>query len=517
MAWTPPDTDEVIGARKKGGWMPPETDELVTEPRSAVDVAMKSITTHDVPAAPADESVRDMLARLLKDAYSPEGFKMEDQLSLTAGKAGPGRFLESEGKRVGGAVRAAGKNLAEKFVELPGVNKFPKAAATVGSAGSAVTDFLSDSLTPSSQQLAVGMEPIISGAKAAEMGVTSRMAQKLSGIPEWLARIIRREGPAVLEGGKGTPESVDAAMAGIRDVIEKNRTTAGEAVSAEKSKLGLPTTLREKAEALATQGPDELTVQEAVRQALGALDPAAPKGRESIPQLLRLQEQIDNLVSYGRKGLTKVGSSEDAMLKELRHAIGERLSNMSETPFKKSVMGVESGVREAEPVKIAEPLQKARAAYANAADVYEGLRPKFETTPKGIQTVKTQMQEGLRSVDPDVKALEGIPGGAEALGKAKTEVTRFLLETADVGQPSNTATLIAQTLGLSPKNAAKFIALTANGDRMAASYPKLFAASKALSAAAARGTQAVSSTDYILQQQDPEYRMMMNTLKDANE
>lgn len=431
----------------------PETSPLVK-------TAVKSVSTEDVPAAPQDESIRDAIMRFLTRTYSPSGYKMEDQLALTPGKAGPSRFLEEQGKKVGSAVREAESNLMEKFVELPGVRAFPKTAAGVAATRSAGLDMISDSLTPSSQAQMLGGEGLLRWLKGLELAARGRVGAKISGLPSRVERAIK-ENPEFFEKTKGTPEEIKAAntalldiiekakqehigkttaareteragqlgevesgVRNIQDVINKARAEAGQKYGETKQALGLERPLEERAGEIAKSGIRELKEPEVIRQALGALDPRAPRGKESIANLLRIRQDIDNLVTYSRKGVKPVPSEVEAVLMELRGRINDRIGGVTEPTFKRSVMGAEYG----EPVgknDIGAQLREADKAFSETAKAVEGLTPKFETVPKGVSTLRAQAGSGLRSIDPEVAALEKLAGGREALGRAEGAVSAF--------------------------------------------------------------------------------------------
>lgn len=362
--------------------------------------------------------------------------------------------------------------------------------------------------------IARGARDLVAPAGAFVRRRGGQVLEKLAGLNPKLARLLRREGSQVFEDTAGTPESVNAAVGGIQDVIEKARREAGESLGAVKEGLGLNETLEQKAQRIAREGTRELTTPEVVRQTLGALDPAAPKGPESMANLVKLRQSIDDLLTFSKKGLKPVASEEEAVLSQLRSRINERLEGITAPTLEKSAMGAASSVPgPRDPV--GKRLRDAERAFAETADTTERLTPKFETTPKAVSTVKAQLDEGLRSVDPDVRDLGNLPGGADALKKAKNEVARFLLEGADPEPGGGTASLLAQTLGLTPQRAGRLIALL-EGPRAAeltAKFPGLTKAAQALQRAAARGPQAVATTNYLLQQQDSEYRALMQELQ----
>lgn len=451
----------------------------------------------------------------------------------------------------------------------------------------------------------------------------AQAAQKLSGLPDWLARIVKREGPGVFQNTTGTPEALEAANAeiqkiiakakdghisqetaareiarvkelanieqsvrGVQDVLKNARADAGKAIQTEKEKLGFQT-LGEEAKMIAERGlPPKMDDAEIIREVLGALRPNAPRGKESIEGLVRLRQAIDDRIKFGAKDINPPSSRMEKILQDLRSKINQRIEGPMEGDLERSVMGVPTGARLPDenfgaPLRSAEQefhrvaditdpltkkfetvpkgvstiraqaagglrsidpevaaleslsgggaaLQKAEsavsqydtgeAAFKESLKKFDPLESKFDTAPRGLSTVKTQLQEGLQSVDPDVQVLEGLPGGKEALVKAKNEVARFLVETTD-SPPTGTASLVAQTLGLTPRVAAKLMANIGTGSlpEIAARYPGMARVARALQAAAERGPQALATTHFLLQQQDPEYRATINALQEGDQ
>lgn len=496
--------------------------------------------------------------------------------------------------------------------------------AGVAAAAAAPFDMMSDSLTPSAMAQNVGAEGVGMAASAAGPLVSrlaSRGATKLSGLDPELARMAGAHPEVMGPGVEGSRESTAAAVAAIQDIVEKAkaghidaltakreisrlselgdvekavggvqdvirdaRKNAGANLEAAQKEIGIHKTLEEKAADIASGAAGKpLSAPEVVRQTLGALDPSAPKGRESVGRLVELRRAIDNLVDFSNKGIQPVGGETEAVLKQLRGKINDRLGGVTETPFEKSAMGVESTVK-GDTENIGAPLRAAERQFSQAATAFDTLKPKFETVPKGIATIRSQVKGGLRSVDPELAALEGLeggkdalaaaegavgrhaageeafneglktfdpleskfsttpkglstvetqvrgglnsvdpeidrltglPGGKDALNKAKSEVSRFLIETAPPREGGGTPAFVAQTLGLTPKRAAQFIA--DHSPEAAARFPAISKAATALRSAAARGPQALSTTHYLLQQQDPEYRATLNALQQDGE
>ena len=190
---------------------------------STLEGVSGSLHTADVvPEPTVAESVIQHLKNLKESVSPPTSMaELKAAASPTVGKRGVLKSLEQEGKRLGGAVRASGQKIAEDFVALPGVREFPKAAAATGAAGSALVDMISDSLTPSWQQQALGTEGMVglkapTPAQMAEMGINPRM-----GVPDVL-KIGKKEFP--LDAG------FDAASKGIRGVVDSVRPVLEEKV-----------------------------------------------------------------------------------------------------------------------------------------------------------------------------------------------------------------------------------------------------------------------------------------------
>ncbi len=630
MAWTPPEDDETIEAPAAPApgpsavWTPPAEDETVTTPMGA---AVSTLHTGDVKPPDLPEGipakVSAYLQRIMK-AHNPIPGSMDDvkaALSPTPGKAGMGRFLEEEGHRVGEAVRGAGENMAEGFVELPGVNRFPEAAAGVAATGSAAVDLLSDTLTPSGAAQNIGGDAMLRGAAGLERAVTSKGIEKLSGLPPRVAESIKAE-PDFFGRTEGTPEALEASNkalqdiigearsghiskttaareaaragelgeveAGVRDiqgVIKGARKGAGAAIQAEKEKLGF-TPLDEQAKMIAERGlPPKMDDAGLIREALGLLRSDAPRGPETIEPLVSLRQAIDDRINFGVKDINPPGTKMEAILKDLRGKINERIGGPMEGDLERSVMGAPTGFRLPDTYAGA-PLRSAEREFARVARITDPLTKKFDTVPRGVSAVKTSMQEGLRSVDPELRALEELTGGREALGRAEGAEARFLesektfkqdlkrfdpltgkFETTERGvettrgmmekgleavdpdaktikslpkgeealnrmkaevnrwdaeriqvKPDSTAEMVAQTLGLTPQRAARLLAIQGGSDAtMAARFPGLTRVSAALRQAASRGPEALATTNFLLQQQDDEYRQAVQAMQQGGD
>lgn len=622
------DDEEAPTASAPEGVNLPQGFELVEEASPIADL-VSTLHTGDVVPPPVPDKPVDAMASYLKrlaKAHVPFPTSMKevkDLISPSPGKFGMGRFLEEEGKRVGGAIRASGENAAEDFVTLPGVNQFPRAAAAVGATGSAVADLLSDSLTPSAMAQNLGAEVGLMGLKGAELAARARIAEKVSGLPPQVSRAIR-ENPTFFEETKGTPEAQEAANAalkeivdqaraghiqkttaareaarpgelgeveaGVRDiqkVIKEARAKAGQGIQAEKEKLGFKS-LEEKAQEIAQRGQTpKLTDEELVRETVRALDPNKPADAGEIEGLVRLRQSIDDRVNFGQKDINPPGTEMSAILKKLRAKINERLGGPMEADLETFPMpegeprppaGFGPGAAEQ---PFGAPLRAAETEFSRVAKITDPLAKKFETVPKGVSSVKTSMQEGLRSVDPELRALEELsggkealsraeiaesrflegektfkeslksmdpmagrfetapkgmdtmrnvmregteaidpdmkaikemPGGEEALTRLKAEVNRFDADRVDV-QPTTESQLVAQVIGITPARAARLLSQAVN----AGPFPGLSRVATILTKAASRGPEALATTNFLLQQQDDEYRRAVQALQQGGE
>lgn len=640
MAWKPPEDDEILNpaappapaAGPAAAWAPPAEDEIV---RSPLGTVVSALHTGDVtpPALPEGipAKVSSYLQRVMK-AHNPFPTSMDDVKGIfepSPGKVGAGRFLEEEGKRVGEAVRGAGYNMAEAFAEAPGLRQFPEVAGRVAAFGiSAPIDLLSDTLTPSGAAQGIGGDAAVSAIKGAAMAARARGAEKVSGLPPHVSRAVR-ENPEFFETTQGTPEALEASNAalkgiidsaraghiadrtmarefirpieladvesGVRDiqgVIKGARKTAGAAIQAEKEKLGF-TPLDEQAKLIAERGlPEKMDDAALIREALGLLRKEAPRGPESIEPLVGLRQAIDDRINFGARDINPPGTKMEAILKDLRAKINERIGGPMEGDLERSVMGVPTGNRLPDTYAGA-PLRAAEQEFARVARITDPLTKKFDTVPKGVSAVKTSMQEGLRSVDPELRALEDLAGGGDALARAegaearflegeqafkkdlkrfdpvaqkfettpkgmdtvrgvmregteavdpdmkaikampkgeealnrlKAEVNRFDAERVDV-KPDSTAEMVAQVVGITPQRAAKWLSMSVHGgDRFRVPFtdaqihfPALSRAAAVLGQVAARGPEALATTNFLLQQQDDEYRQAIQAMQQGGQ
>jgi hypothetical protein len=252
-----------------------------------------------------------------------------------------------------------------------------------------------------------------------------------------------------------------------------------------------------------------------VRQrAMALLSPEGPQGKESIRDLIDLRKDIDKLIYHEKSGLPSPRSKEETILKILRSDINKKIDSIVEPEMMpKSIMGVESQTPTGVQIPVGREIRIADKEFHKAADIYEGLQNKFKDVPTGTRTIKTQLQERLGSVDPDVKNLSLLPGGEAAMENAKNEVARFLVET-EPKQPNNIAQIVAGRLGITPERAAKWLSLIGEGDvsELAQKYPKLAGYARLIVAAAERGIQELNTTDFLLQQQDEDYRILKSAL-----
>lgn len=323
------------------------------------------------------------------------------------------------------------------------------------------------------------------------------IAEDLSGMPAWLGNVVRREGPEIYQGTSGTEQALEGAVEGIQGVVQKAKSAAGKAVGAEEKALGLPSTLAEKYHA--SLGPagklEDLGAEQIIPQAEAILSKEGIQGADAIPAILRLQRQIGDIRKFGREGLSKVSSETDAYLSQLYDDMGSKLD------------------------ELAGPLQSARSNYAGVKDIYEGARKKFDTVPKALSTIRAQLQEGLRSVDPDVKAISQLPGGQQAMDTAKNEVTRHALKTSD-SQRGGSLGLGARVLGLTADRAGRVIQKSQGiadkiGDVLKKAPQLLGAYARPLAAAMSRGT--MPATHYVMWENDPGYREKLRALENDQE
>lgn len=341
--------------------------------------------------------------------------------------------------------------------------------------------------------------------------------EHISGIPKWLANLARREGPSIFNA-EGTEQSITNAVDKVQDTITSYRKEAGRALGAVKEELGIATPLREQAEEIAARGIHDLKPEEVVRQTLGLIDNAKPQGRDMLKTMVETRQAIDDLVDFSRKGIKPISGKQEAILKDLRGALNEKISQVTETPMtaERSVMGVPTGQELAGATRnIGQELRAAEGQFAQAADTFETLRPRLDTHRKVMASVKADLQEGLRSIDPDLQALQAVPGGQEAFGQVRNEVARFLFKTADP-QGGGTLTLLAKTLGLTPERAGRFLAASGKGlDDFVAAHPRALEFLRTLEQTAARGGQSLAVANFVLQQRDPEYAAMVSDLTEG--
>lgn len=620
MAWIPTEKEADVLERSLTASAPyVPTDDEAEGVASPVEESVSALHTGDVVPPDLPESISGKLSsyitRLMK-AHNPFPTSLEDikgALSPTPGKVGMGRFLEEEGKRVGKSVRAVGRHSAEDLVQLPGFNKFPEASAAYGAGSSAALDLISDSLTPSAMAQNVGAEAGLSALKGGELALRGRLAEKVSGLPPHVARAVR-ENPEFFEVTKGTPEAQDAANKAIQDILEEahaghitkttadreaarvgelgdveagvrdiqkvikdTRRNAGSSIQAEKQKLGF-TPLDEQAKLISERGlPPKMDDAELIREAMGLLRDDAPRGPDSIEPLVNLRQAIDDRINFGSKDINPPGTKMGAILKDMRAKINERIGGPMEGDIERSAMGVPTGnhlpdtyagapLRAAEKefsrvARITDPLTKKfdtvpRGVSSVKSSMQEGLRSvdpelraldelagggealaraegaeskflenektfkqglkkfdpitgKFETTPKGMETVRNVMREGTEAIDPDMKTIKGLPKGEESLSRMKAEVNRFDADRVDV-KPDGATEMVAQVLGITPRRAARLLSQSVH----AGPFPGLSRAAMSIAQASAQGPQKLSVMNYLRQQQDPEYRAAIQALQE---
>ncbi len=346
-----------------------------------------------------------------------------------------------------------------------------------------------------------------------------QVAEHLSGLPHWLARVARREGPAVFNS-EGTEQSITNAVDDIQSQITSYRKGAGVALGKVKKSLGIQDTLRDQAEDIAKRGIHDWDPQGVVRQALGLMENVRPNGREILKTMVDTRQAIDDLVDFSRKGIKPIPGKTEAVLKNLRVALNKKIASVTEQPMKmsRSVSGIPTVEVPAGPVrKIGQELRMAEGNFAKAADTFDTLQPRLDTSQKVISTVKNDLQGGLRSINPDLEALGNVPGGPEAFNTARNEVARFLFKTTD-GSGGGTLTLLAKTLGLTPDRAGRFLAASGKGlDDFIAAHPKAIQYFQTLAQTAGRGGQSLAVANFVLQQREPEYQQMVNDLTEGGQ
>lgn len=405
----------------------------------------------------------------------------------------------------------------------------------------------------------------------------AQLAENLSGLPHWLANLARKEGPTIFKTAEGTDESILRSVDDIQDKITSYRRGAGDSYERIARDLGVSTGLREQAEDIAVHGTRQLKPDEVVRQALGLLENKNPEGRDILKSIVDVRRQLDDLVDFSNKGIQPIGGKEQAVLKNLRAALNEKMGEVTEEigkrpmmapadwdtdlgrnmksrdwhsfeearhwirrrPFTSPVHAAEEAINDADfPQKparaaakyvfenaealpttrnIGQELRAADAEFAKAAEVYDTLRGRLDTPQKVISTIRGDLQEGVRSINPDLQALREVPGGQEAFNTARNEVARRLFKTSD-GQPGGTLTLLAKTLGLTPERAGRFISASEKGlDDFIAAHPKALQYLQLLEQTAARGGQSLAVASFVLQQREPEFQAMVNDLSEGGQ
>ena len=122
------------------------------------------------------------------------------------------------------------------------------------------------------------------------------------------------------------------------------------------------------------------------------------------------------------------------------------------------------------------------------------------------------MRSGTEAVDPDMKTIKTLPKGEESLNRLKAEVNRFDADRVDV-KPESWHEAVAQIIGITPQRAARFLSDAVH----AGPFPALSRVSTVLSQAAARGPEALATTNFVLQQQDDEYRQAIQALQQGGD
>lgn len=445
----------------------------------------------------------------------------------SAKEANPKTFMG--GQFTGGAATALIPGVAPvRGAKLLELMKIGALAGGAQGLGSSEADLTKGDVLGASEDTAKGaaLGALISGGieGAGKVGrfaldKVGQVAEHLSGLPHWLARVARREGPAVFNA-EGTEASITNAVDDLQSKITSYRKDAGAALGQVKEGLGIRDDFRARAEDIAERGIHDLKPEEVVRQTLGLIDNAEPQGRDMLKTMVDTRQAIDDLVDFSRKGIKPIPGKTEAVLKNLRGALNEKIAAVTEQPMEmsRSVSGIPTGEVPAGPVRnIGQELRLAEGDFSKAADTFDTLQPRLDTSQKVISTVKNDLQEGLRSVNPDLESLGNVPGGPEAFNTARNEVARFLFKNAD-GHGGGTLTLLAKTLGLTPDRAGRFLAVSGKGlDDFIAAHPKAIQYFQTLAQTAGRGGQSLAVANFVLQQREPEYQQMVNDLTEGGQ
>jgi hypothetical protein len=137
------------------------------EPSFAGDV-VKAIQPEVQGPPTGGEGFLSRLARATRQTFFPTSMsEVKSLVNPNLGQYGLSRILEEEGKRLGSAVRGSLSNAGDKLMASPVGQEYPRATAAVASVPLAVAEGMSDQLTPSGQQQALGAEGVGLGVRAA--------------------------------------------------------------------------------------------------------------------------------------------------------------------------------------------------------------------------------------------------------------------------------------------------------------------------------------------------------------
>lgn len=143
-------------------------------------VASKAVGVLTAPVVPPPASTAAGTVKRVWDAtkemFVPSTEALRRFANPNMGQAGVSRVLEEEGRRVGEAVRASGRNIAERIATGPLASVSPQVAAAPGTVISTLADVASDSLTPSAMQQSLGAEALGFAGKEATVAARNKLA-----------------------------------------------------------------------------------------------------------------------------------------------------------------------------------------------------------------------------------------------------------------------------------------------------------------------------------------------------
>ena len=158
--------------------------------QGAAEMASQALTPPvDIPQDTSVQGTWDRVLRASKEAVmapiAPFISSLRGRaLSPQVGQYGPSQVLEEEGRRVGGAVRSAADNAANKLAESRFGQAFPKTSAAVGAGLTVGANMTSDTLTPTGAAQAIGGDailPVIGGTSKLIKGAAVDSARNAMG------------------------------------------------------------------------------------------------------------------------------------------------------------------------------------------------------------------------------------------------------------------------------------------------------------------------------------------------